>query len=379
MNFVGSIYKKMNSKHKIFLIILLCCFIGSVIFVFNNHSFYDQPIGKVVKTTIEDVTKVNDINGNEDAVYTQHIIAELLNGEEKGKEIHLTNEYSESKAYDHEFEIGNELFIKIDQQVEEGAELTGTIQEVKRDKYLMMIAWVFIFVLLIVGKRQGLFSFISLVFNAVLLSYALDIYIHNSSQSLLWICGISVILFTVISLLLANGLNEKTYAAIIATLLGTFISLLITYLVLLVTGEKGLRYEEMQFITRPYRMVFMAGLFLGSLGAVMDVAITMSSSIFGLYEKNNNISVKALIKSGMEIGKDIMGTMTNILFFAYVSGSIPTLILYFKNAAPFGYTLSLTLSLELARALAGGIGIVLTIPIGLYTTLFFVNRKRARR
>ena len=180
-------------------------------------------------------------------------------------------------------------------------------------------------------------------------------------------------------MLLANGLNEKTYAAIIATLLGTFISLLITYIVLLVTGEKGLRYEEMQFITRPYRMVFMAGLFLGSLGAVMDVAITMSSSIFGLYEKDNHISAKALIKSGMEIGKDIMGTMTNILFFAYVSGSIPTLILYFKNASPFGYTLSLTLSLELARALAGGIGIVLTIPIGLYTTLFFVNRKRARR
>lgn len=379
MNFVGSIYKKMNSKHKIFVIILLCCFIGSVLFVFNNHSFYDQAIGKVVKTTIEDETKVNDINGNEDTIYTQHIIAELLNGEEKGKEIHLTNEYSESKAYDHAFAIGNELFIKIDQQVEEGAELTGTIQEVKRDKYLVIIAWVFIFVLLIVGKKQGLFSFISLVFNAVLLSYALDIYIHNSDQSLLWICGISIILFTVTSLLLANGLNEKTYAAIVATLLGTFISLLITYLVLVVTGEKGLRYEEMQFITRPYRMVFLAGLFLGSLGAVMDVAITMSSSIFGLYEKNNDISVKALIKSGMEIGKDIMGTMTNILFFAYVSGSIPTLILYFKNAAPFGYTLSLTLSLELARALAGGIGIVLTIPIGLYTTLFFVNRKRARR
>ena len=378
MNSVRSIYE-VRFKHKIFFAVLLCCFIGSVIFVFNNHSLYERPLAKVIKTTIEDVTKVNDINGIEDKLYTQHIIAELRNGEKKGKEILLINEYSQSKAYDHEFQIGNELFIKIDEHMEEGAELTGTILDVKRDKYLLLVAWVFIFVLLIVGRKQGLFSFISLVFNAVILSLALDIYIQTSNQSLLWICGISAILFTVISLILANGVNDKTYAAIIATLLGTFISLLITYLVLLVTGEKGLRYEEMQFITRPYRMVFMAGLFLGSLGAVMDVAITMSSSIFGLYEKNNNISVKALIKSGMEIGKDIMGTMTNILFFAYVSGSIPMLVLYFKNGAPFGYTLSLTLSLELARALAGGIGIVLTIPIGLYTTLFFVNRKRARQ
>ena len=150
-----------------------------------------------------------------------------------------------------------------------------------------------------------------------------------------------------------------------------------TYFVLWLTSEKGLRYEELQFITRPYKLVFLAGLFLGSLGAVMDVAITMSSSIFGLYEKNNNISVKALIKSGREIGKDIMGTMTNILLFAYISGTIPMLILYFKNTSPLGFTLSMNLSLELARALAGGIGIVLTIPIGLYISIFFVNRKRA--
>jgi uncharacterized membrane protein len=379
MYFLRSIFKKVSFKQKIFFTVLLCCFISSVIFVFNNHSFYERPLAKVVKTTIEDVSKVNSVNGIEDKLYTQHIIAELRNGENKGKEIHLINEYSQSKAYDHEFQIGNELFIKIDEQMEKDTELTGTILEVKRDIYLLLVGWLFIFILLIVGKRQGLFSFISLAFNAVILSFALDIYIQTSNQSLLWICGISVIIFTVVSLLLANGLNDKTYAAIIATLLGTFISLLITYLVLLITGEKGLRYEEMQFITRPYRLVFMAGLFLGSLGAVMDVAITMSSSIFGLYEKNNDITVKALITSGMEIGKDIMGTMTNILFFAYVSGSIPTLVLYFKNAAPFGYTLSLTLSLELARALAGGIGIVLTIPIGLYTTLFFVNRKRARQ
>jgi uncharacterized membrane protein len=187
-----------------------------------------------------------------------------------------------------------------------------------------------------------------------------------------------VILFTVISLLLVNGFNEKTYAAIVATLLATFVSLLITYAVMRLTSEEGLRYEEMQFLTRPHQTVFMAGVLIGSLGAVMDVAITMSSSIFGLYEKNNNISIKTLKASGMEIGKDVMGTMTNILFFAYISGSIPMLILYMKNGSPLGYTLSMNLSLELARALAGGIGIVLTIPIGLYISIFLVNRKKAR-
>jgi uncharacterized membrane protein len=205
----------------------------------------------------------------------------------------------------------------------------------------------------------------------------LDLYV-KSNINLIFISGVCVLLFTIISLILINGLNEKTYAAIVATLIGTFISILISALVLWITSENGLRYEEMQFITRPYRVIFMAGLFIGALGAVMDVSITMASSMFALFEQKQDISDQALRTSGMDIGKDIMGTITSILFFVYICGSIPMLILYLKNSYPLGQTLSLNLSLELARALAGGIGVVLTIPISLYTSIFFINRKRAK-
>ena len=358
--------------------LIALCFAISVIFVNNNYSFYEHPIAEVKETNLVETTEITDIYDNEDHLFIQHIIAELKNGEEKGQLIHLTNEFSSSRAYDQEFQIGNELFVSIDANTEKSADLTGTIKDVKRDKYILIVAWIFIFTLLFVGKKQGLFSIVSLAVNAVLLSYALDVYLKNSNISFLLICSISVVLFTAISLLLVNGFNEKTYAALVATLLGTFITLLIAYLVMWLTSEKGLRYEEMQFLTRPYQMVFMAGILLGSLGAVMDVAITMSSSIFSLYEKNNNIPVKALKTSGMDIGRDIMGTMTNVLFFVYISGSIPMLILYLKNASPLGFTLSMNLSLELARALSGGIGIVLTIPIGLYISIFIINRKRIK-
>jgi uncharacterized membrane protein len=368
--------KNISKKQLTFYIVLILSFVVSVILVNHNYSFYERPIAEVIETELIDTAEMTDIYGNEDRLFTQRLIAKLKNGEEKGRLIQLTNEYSSSKAYDHEFKVGQKLFVSFVDNLH--IELTGTIVDVKRDVYVLIVAWFFIFTLIIVGKKQGLFSIISLALNAVLLSYALDIYINHSELSLVIICSISVILFTVISLLLVNGFNEKTYAAIVATLIGTFTSLLIAYLVIWLTSERGLRYEEMQFLTRPYQMVFMAGLFIGSLGAVMDVAITMSSSIFGLYEKNNTISVQALKKSGMEVGKDIMGTMTNILFFVYISGSIPMILLYLKNDSPLGFTLSMSLSLELARAIAGGIGIVLTIPIGLYTTLFFVNRKRAR-
>ncbi|MBD8071429.1 YibE/F family protein [Bacillus sp. PS06] len=358
-------------------VLLALCFAASIMFVNHNYSFYERPVAKVIDTEIVHTEEMVDIYENQDELYIQNIVAEMKNGEDKGKLIHLTNEYSLSGAYDYEFKAGNDLFVAIDTTTEENGDLTGDIIDVKRDKHVILISWIFIVILLVVGKKQGLFSIISLVVNAALLSYALDLYLQNSSISLVLICCISVIIFTVLSLLLVNGFNEKTYAAIVATLLGTFTSLAIAYLVIWVTAENGLRYEEMQFITRPYQMVFMAGLIVGSLGAVMDIGITMSSSIFSLYEKNNQISVKALQKSGMEIGKDIMGTMTNILFFVYISGSIPVLLLYLKNGSPLGFTFSMNLSLELARALAGGIGIVLTIPIGLYVSIFFINRKRA--
>ena len=377
LNVIAKTVKKIGYKQVSVYIIIALCFVASVFFVTHDYSVYERPIAKVIKTSLESTTEMEDMYLNEDRLYTQSIVAQLQNGEQKGQLIHLKNEFSSSGAYDQEYKVGNDLFVSIAKD-KEGPELAGTIKDVKRDKYVVIVAWVFIFTLLIVGKKQGLLSVISLVVNAVLLSYALDFYMRTSGISLVWICGIAIILFTVLSLLLVNGFNEKTYAAIIATLLGTFSSLFITYLAMWVTGENGLRYEEMQFLTRPYKMVFYAGLFIGSLGAVMDIGITMSSSIFGLYEKNNDISVKALKASGLEIGKDIMGTMTNILFFAYISGSIPVILLYLKNASTLGFTLSMNLSLELARALAGGIGIVLTIPIGLYISIYFVNRKRGR-
>ncbi|WP_276561303.1 YibE/F family protein [Bacillus paramycoides] len=370
--------KRITRKQILLYTILLLCFSASIIFVHHNYSYYERPIAKVIKTKLESSSEISDRNNNLDKIYTQSIVAQLKNGKEKGQLIHLVNEYSLSGGYDQEYHVGNELFVSIHKGTEKSVKITGDITDVKRDKYVLISGWIFIFVLIFIGKRQGFFSIISLAINVVLLSYALDVYLHTLNSNLLLICSVSVILIIFISLLLTNGFNEKTFAAIFSTILGTFISLLITYLIIWLTAEKGLRYEEMQFLTRPYKEVFMAGVLIGSLGAVMDVAITMSSSIFGLYEENNNISMKALKTSGMDIGKDIMGSMTNILFFAYISGSIPIIILFLKNASPLGYTLSINLSLELTRALAGGIGIALTIPIGLYTTIYFINRKKAR-
>lgn len=367
---------KFRGKKVVLLALLLILIVVSIVFVYNNHVFYQDPIAEIIEVELEDEVGVPVGTENQDVVYTQNIEAVLKNGDLKGEPIVLTNEFAESSVYHSAFEVGDELFVTLDAQTEHEG-LTGTIIDVKRDHDLVLISWLFIGVLFAIAKRQGLLAVLSLVINALIISWALDVYIHTSNIRLLVIMCVAVVLMTTLSLLFVSGFSDKTYAAIAATLLGTFSLLVITSVVLYVTDQEGLRFEEMEFLTRPPQAIFMSGVLVGALGAVMDVAVTISSSLFNLYEKNKAIKASVLKESGIEIGKDIMGTMTNILFFAYVSGTIPTLILYFMNGASLGFTLSMNLSLELTRALAGGIGIVLTIPIGLYTTLFFINRKQA--
>ena len=366
---------KASSLWHYLLLALLC--ISSIVFVQHNHSLYDRPIAKV--TAIDELERTNttDVHGNEDVLVTQQLSAVLQNGQAQGQRIEMTNDYSIAGAYDQQYHVGNELFVAIDEKTMVARTLTGEVIDVKRDRYVVVIVWIFILTLLVIGQKRGLFALLSFTLNVLVLSFALDLYVHYFSSSLLLIASICILLFTSISLVLVSGFTPKTYAAIVATLLGTVVSLAIATLVTWATSGNGLHYEEMQFLSRPYRTVFLAGLFIGSLGAIMDVAITIASSLFTLYEQDSTMSDHDLLESGKDIGKDIMGTITSILFFAYLSGSLPMLILYVKNASPLNFAVPMNLSLEVARALTGGIGVVLTIPIAIHTVLFFIKRKRA--
>ena len=95
----------------------------------------------------------------------------------------------------------------------------------------------------------------------------------------------------------------------------------------------------------------------------MDVAITISSGMYEVLQRAPHISTERWVLAGRNIGQDIMGTMTNILLFSYLAGSLPMLLLYLKNGNTLTYSISMNWSLEVSRAITGGIGIVLTIPL----------------
>ena len=175
--------------------------------------------------------------------------------------------------------------------------------------------------------------------------------------------------------MIASGINKKSISAI----LSVFVSIIFLFLLLIIvikgTDYSGISFNEISFITVPYTDIILSELFIGSLGAIMDVAITMSSSISELVEKDPKITIRALKKSGKEIGKDIMSTMINVLFFTYLCSGLPIFVLAMRNGFSIYNYISTSFSLELARFLVGAIGIVMTIPIASIISIKIFKRK----
>lgn len=371
-------YEWLLVRKKNIALTLFAALLGMLtMFSYHNYAWYEEPIAKISEAEAVGTEETIGANRENYPVYNQRLTAILMNGESEGAQVVIENSYSDSLAYSQMYRSGDEVFLSLSES--DTGVVTGKIVGVKRDKYVVLLGALFLFVLVAVAGKKGLLSLISIAGNILLFSVALDSYEIADNAQLLWISSGAVIGWTVLTLLFVSGRNRKTYAAILSTLIGTFMTLIIAYGVIALTNGQGLRYEEMQFVTHYPRRIFLSSILIGSLGAVMDVAITMTASIQELYEKDPDISASALLLSGREIGKDIMGTMANVLLFAYVSGAIPTLVFYLENGSDVVHTFSMQLSLEITRALAGSIGIVLTVPLAMFTAVHLIPKKAGDR
>lgn len=156
----------------------------------------------------------------------------------------------------------------------------------------------------------------------------------------------------------------------------TIITISIAILVIMLTNWNGIHIEEIEFLLKSPKGIFLVEILIGTLGAIMDIAISIASYVNERYDLNPEIEKSELISSGMKIGQDIMGAMTNTLLFAYISGSIPMIILLIKNDYSFSYIISTSLSLEITRAITGSIGILLSIPISIYISVFLIKNNK---
>lgn len=107
----------------------------------------------------------------------------------------------------------------------------------------------------------------------------------------------------------------------------------------------------------------------------MDIAITLSSSLGEIISYEPEKTKAQLYQSGLKVGSDVVGPMVNIMFFSYLSGSIPMTLIFLRNDMSFNFIFPVSLSLEVTRALVGSIGIVLSIPITSHLASYFFTKE----
>lgn len=362
----------MSKKSIIKLIVLAIISILCIIFVYNDYFIYKTPILKI--TNIE--TTSNNNGDNDEIHYTQNITGVIKNGKYKGNIVKITNLTSSSGVYDEQLHMRSELLVSLSK---DGKEVKRVLT-VKRDKYMAILIVIFIDLLLLIGNKKGLKTLLSLIVNIAITTISIILFKKYSSMSMLLLYICVSIIFIVVSLLITSGKNKKTYSAILSSIVSLFVSFGLIYLIILLFG-KDIFIWNMDYIEAvgDYKNFFYVSILLCGLGAIMDISITIASSINELIEKDKNITKKNLLKSGREISKDIVGTMINVMLYTCYTPIVPTVLLAVKNRLPIAKALYLYGNLELLIVLCGCISIVLSIPISLFISLLIFKRDKNRR
>jgi len=298
----------------------------------------------------------------------------VLEGPYKDLITEITNEITDNPAYNIDVKPGSEVILSITSL----ANINSTdnkpevnISDYHRAPIIYILFFVFLVVFLLLGGKTGVKALAGLAVTVLLIAYVLLPLSMAGIYPLItaiFICLVS----TVAGMLFICGRTRKAAAAIIGTICGVLVAGTAAYLVIKFAPLTGLSSEEAQILRGSlsianknpvfYSGLLAAGMLIGALGVIMDVAISIASSVNEMMQVNKNLSPAELYKSGMNIGRDIMGTMTNTLILAYTGGALPLLILV--SQMPCNKLVNLDLvATEVASALSGSLGLILTIPL----------------
>lgn len=341
----------------------------------KGAEFYNGVITEIIE---EDLNKDPILDGVE--IGYQKVIAKVTEGQYKDNTYEIKNNIS--RLYNYKVEEGTKVVLILYKQ--NNGNMIWDVYGYDRSSMIYVLAGIFIIVVIIIGGVKGIKSLVSLMFTLVTVIFLMLPLMFRGVEPML-AAVVSATLSIIVTLSLVSGINKKTLTAIIGTISGVVISGIIAYIFGELTHSSGMTMndtESLIYIAEGTNLkikgIMFAGILIASLGAVMDVAMSISSSLFEIYEVNKNIKQIDLFKSSMNIGKDIIGTMTNTLILAFAGGSITTLILIFAANMPYNKFINLeVLAIEIIQGLAGSIGIVLSVPITAAVGSYLCRKKES--
>ena len=330
------------------------------VYNFYTHQRFPMAEAKVIR--VLEVTQ-SDAQGWEQTVTTFE--ARILTGEHKGTTtIAVHAQRSPFQGI-------------VDKAVESGDKIIMTLVDelwyyssyVHTDK-IIALALLFAILLLVFGKIKGLNSILALGFTAGAI-FAIFIPAILSGKNIYAAAIIVCVFSTITTLFIVYGVTRQSIASAIGCFGGVIASGLLALFMnnaLRITGVLDTETQSLLFfpteIPIDLKAVVFAGIIIGALGAIMDVSVSIASSLAEIKQKAPDLNGAGLFKSGMNIGRDIMGSMTNTLVLAYVGSSIMVILLLLVNSSSMLHLLNREIVLvEFLQTLIGSLGLLLTIPL----------------
>ena len=321
----------------------------------------------VLEIEYDDTAEKRDVSLEADIRY-QHLKIEILDGSHKGETMTIRHTIERIMPGYYIFKVGDKLLVRATE--DNGKIETVKIQEKVRDTQVYLIVGLFVALLLIIGGIKGLKTLVSLVIAVTMIFFGYIPLIIKGVNPILASLGISIPV-VIITLIIISGKNIKTLVAIIGTSLGVIISGILAFIFGNLAHLTGLADDSSislayipQFRNLDYKGILFGTILIGAIGAIMDVAISIASALYEINDLDKNISKKNMIISGMNIGKDMMGSMSNTLILAYVGTTLHLIILFIVYRIRFTEIINLdSIATEIIRAMAGSIGLIITIPV----------------
>lgn len=339
--------------------------------IFNQ----DFVLGRVQRVLSEDLTPDPVIENRFRG--TQSLEVLLLDGAYKGQVFTVYNTLS--SLHHTRAAAGMEALFTV--RSENGTQHIWLYNQ-KRDSLVYVLAGIFIFLLLLLGKKQGFQSIIALTFTGtIIITLLVPALFAGFSPVPVSVALASLI--TVVSFILISGFSQKTAAAILGTVFGITlagsISLIAGHAAQL-SGVNMASGEQLLNIARDYALrldgLLFTSILIASLGAVMDVSMSIASAMQEIYAASPGMDKKALFMSGLAVGKDITGTMSNTLILAFAGSSLPLVMMIWGYGMSYRQFMNIPLIvIELMHALSGSIGIVVAVPFTAAVSVFLLKTR----
>ena len=375
--FTGLLTRKKAVRYLIY-ILFVCVFAVFVIklnqvektelVVRTGQTFEKAKVVKILQDNLEE-------NGTR--VGEQKVRVRMLTGVRKGEELDITS--SSGYLFGAACKPGMKVIVM---QSVAGDSTVASVYTQDREGVIYIFALIYLLVLCLIGGKQGIKGCLGLVFTffCVIFVYLPLVYLKYSP---FWTAVFVCFITTLVTMYLLGGPTRKTCAATLGTLVGVILAGVSAWCFSKASGISGYNVSDIETLMTLWNTnriqvggLLFSGLLISCLGAVMDVAMSISSAIDEIYRQNLSLSRKELFKAGLRVGRDMMGTDSNTLILAFAGSSVSTLLLDYSYNLPYQQIInSNNIGIAIMQGLAGSFGIVLSVPFTVLICTILFHKK----